>query len=147
VLNTGGDRLDADLVALSSDFELAGERLAQAPRSTDLPGISLWRVERPVRVRTLRDGFQPNGDILGEAFVTVYGCGSGRLELTLLGKQGEPTLLSANGIPRRRLSVPGGEVWTGSIASPPDADGRSPCVFGISSPGLLGSTIIEWIPG
>lgn len=147
LLNTGGDRLDADLVALSSDFELAGERIAQAPRSTDLPGLSLWRVERPVRIRTLRAGFQPNGDILGEAFVTVFGCGSGRLELTLLGKQGEPAMLSANGIPRRRLSVPGGEVWTGSIASPPDADGRSPCVFGISSPGLLGSTIIEWIPG
>ena len=147
VLNTAGDRLPADLVATSSDLELAGERIATAPLSTDLPGLALWRIERPVRVRTRRDGFKPNGDILGAAYVTVYGCGPGRLELTLLGKQGEPVELSANAIPRRRVTVPGGEVWQGSIASPPDADGETTCVFGISSPGLLGSTIIEWIPG
>jgi hypothetical protein len=147
LLDTEGNRLEADLVAASSDLELAGERIAAAPRSTDLPGLSLWRIERPVRVRTRRDGFQPNGDILGEASVTVYGCGPGRLELTLLGKQGEPVQLTANGIPRQRFSVPGGDVWTGAVTAPPDADGRTTCVFGISSPGLLGSTIIEWIPG
>ena len=130
----------------SSDLELAGERIATAPLSTDLPGLALWRIERPVRVRTWREGFQPNGDILGAAYVTVYGCGPGRLELTLLGKQGEPVELSANAIPRDRITVPGGEVWQGSIASPPDADGETKCVFGISSPGLIGSTIIEWIP-
>jgi hypothetical protein len=146
LLDTGGNRLDAGLVAASSDLELAGERIAAAPRSTDLPGLSLWRIERPVRVRTWRDGFQPNGDIVGEASVTVYGCGPGRLELTLLGKQGEPVVLTANGIPRQRFSVPGGDVWTGAVAAPPDANGRTTCVFGISSPGLLGSTIIEWIP-
>ena len=146
LLDTRGRRLDAGLVAVSSDFELAGERLATAPRSTDLPGLGLWRAERPVRVRTRRSGFQPNGDILGDAFVTVYGCGRGRLELTLLGKQGEPVLLTANQIPRQRFSVPPGDVWTGAIAAPPRADGRRVCVFGISSPGLLGSTIIEWVP-
>lgn len=146
LLDTGGNRLDTGLVAASSDLELAGERIAQAPRSTDLPGLSLWRTESPTRVRTWRGGFQPNGDILGEASVTVYGCGPGRLELTLLGKQGEPILLSANGIPRRRFTVRSGEVWMGSIPAPPDADGRAPCLFGITSPGLMGSTIIEWIP-
>ncbi len=147
LFDSAGGRLTAGLVATSSDLELAGERLALAPRSTDLPGLALWRAESPVRVRTWRAGFQPNGDILGEASVTVYGCGPGRLELTLLGKQGEPVVFSANAIPRGQVTVPGGEVWTGSIAAPPDADGRTTCVFGISSPGLLGSTIIEWIPG
>ncbi len=147
LLSTAGERLPAELVATSSDLELVGERIAAAPRSTDLPGLSLWRIERPARVRTWRAGFQPNGDILGEASVTVYGCGPGRLELTLLGKQGEPVELSADGIPRGRITLAGGEVWQGSLASPPDADGETTCVFGISSPGLLGSTIIEWIPG
>lgn len=146
LLDTSGDRLDADLVAASSDFEFAGERIAQAPRSTDLPGLSLWRAESPLRLRTRRAGFQPNGDILGEALVTVYGCGPGRLELTLLGKQGIPVVLSVNAVPQQPLTVPSGEVWTGSIAAPADADGRAPCFFGISSPGLLGSTIIEWVP-
>jgi hypothetical protein len=146
LLDTEGNRLEAELVAASSDLELAGERIAAAPRSTDLPGLSLWRIERPVRVRTWRGGFQPNGDIIGEASVTVYGCGPGRLELTLLGKQGEPVLLTANGIPRQRFSVPSGDVWTGAVEAPPDSEGRTTCVFGISSPGLLGSTIIEWFP-
>jgi hypothetical protein len=147
LLDTDGRRLEAGLVAASSDLELVGEKLAVAPRSTDLPGLALWRIESPTRVRTRRAGFDPNGDILGDASVTVYGCGPGRLELTLLGKQGEPVELTANGIPRRRFTIPGGDVWMGSVASPPDADGETTCVFGISSPGLLGSTIIEWIPG
>jgi len=145
LLDAGGNRLDPSLVATSADFELAGERIGQAPRSTDLSGLSLWRTERPLRLRTRRSGFQPNGDILGEAHVRVYGCNSGRLELTLLGKQGEPVLLTVNQIPRQRLTVPWGEVWSGAIESPPDADGGV-CVFGITSPGLLGSTVIEWIP-
>ncbi len=146
LFDTTGERLAAGLVAVSSDFELAGERIALVPRSTDLPGLALWRAESPIRLRTLRRGFQPNGDILGEASVTVYGCAPGRLELTLLGKQGEPVFLTVNGIPRRRITIPAGDFWTGSVDAPPDADGRAPCVFGISSPGLTGSTIIEWIP-
>ena len=36
-------------------------------------------------------------------------------------------------------------VWNGSIPSPPDADGRSLCIFELVSPGLVGSTRLEFV--
>jgi len=54
--------------------------------------------------------------------------------------------VTANEIPRRQFRLANGDVWSGSIGAPPDADGRAPCVFRISSPGLIGSTVVEWAP-
>ena len=132
------------LVAAPTDFDLAGERIAQAPRSTDLAGITLWRTDRPLRLLTSRTGVQPNGDVLGTAQITVYACGPGRLELTLLGKQGAPVELRVNGITWARPQIAPGAVWYGSLPSPPDADGRSLCVFELVS-GLVGSTRLEFV--
>jgi hypothetical protein len=134
------------LVAAPTDFELAGERIAQAPRSTDLTGMTLWRPDRPLRLLMSRSGFQPNGDVVGTAQITVYACGPGRLELTLLGKQGTPIELRVNGLTWERPSIASGTVWNGSLPSPPEADGRSLCVFELVSPGLIGSTTIEFVP-
>ena len=53
------------LVAAPADFDLAGERIAQAPRSTDLAGLGLWRVDPPLRLLTRGTGVQPNGDVIG----------------------------------------------------------------------------------
>jgi hypothetical protein len=132
------------LVAAPTDFELAGERIAQAPRSTDLAGLTLWRTDGPLRLLTSRTGVKPNGDVLGTAQITVYACGPGRLELTLLGKQGAPVELRVNGITWARPQIAPDAVWNGSLPSPPDADGRSPCVFEIVS-GLVGSTRLEFV--
>ena len=102
-----GRAFQRSLVAAPTDFDLAGERIAQAPRSTDLAGITLWRAERPLRVLMSRTGVQPNGDVVGTAQITVYACGPGQLELTLLGKQGTPIELRVDGLtwarPRDRL--------------------------------------------
>ena len=103
------------LVAAPTDFELAGERIAQAPRSTDLAGITLWRPVRPLRLLTSRTGVKPNGDVLGTAQITVYACGRGRLELTLLGKQGDPVELRVNGLTWARPRVAPGAAWTGAF--------------------------------
>jgi hypothetical protein len=135
------------LVATPTDFELAGERIAQAPRSTDLTGITLWRPARPLRLLMSRSGFKPNGDVVGKAQITVYACGPGRLELTLLGKQGTPVELRVNGLTWERPSIASNTVWNGSLPAPPEADGRSLCVFEVVSPGLVGSTRIEFVPG
>ena len=132
-------------VAAPTDFELAGERIAQAPRSTDLSGITLWRTERPLRFLTSRTGVRPDGDVFGTAQITVYACGRGRLELTLLGKQGTPIELRVNGITWSRPHIAPGAVWNGSVPSPPDADGRSLCLFELVSPGLVGSTRLEFV--
>ena len=134
-----------ELVSAPTDFELAGDRIAQAPRSTDLAGITLWRVERPLRLLTSRTGVQPNGDIVGTAQITAYACGPGQLELTLLGKQGAPIELRVNGITWARPPVAPGGIWRGSVPSPPDADGRSLCVFEVVSAGLVGSTRLEFV--
>jgi hypothetical protein len=88
---------------------------------------------------------QPNGDILGQALITVYACGPGRLELTLLGKEGRPVEIRADGILYRRVTVRPGAVWNGSVSSPPDADGRRLCSFTIDSPGLVGSTRLAFV--
>lgn len=144
---SGGGGLTAKLLVSPTEIELRGERLAQAPRSTTLTGLTLWRVEPPARVSSWKAGVQPNGDILGEALVTVYACGPGRLELILLGKQGIPVEISADGILNARVTVAPGDVWTGSIPAPPDADGRRLCSFTIKSPGLVGSTRLEFVRG
>jgi hypothetical protein len=138
-------RLDGELVAAPAELALAGERLAVAPRSAELAGLALWRPERPLRIEVWRAGFHPNGDIAGIARVSVYRCGPGRLELTLLGKQGTPVELRADGLTVARPEIAPGAVWDGTIPAPADADGRSPCVFEVVSPGLLGSTRLEFV--
>lgn len=133
------------LVAAPTDFELAGERIAQAPRSTDLNGLSLWRVDPPLRLLSSRTGVQPNGDVFNSAQIVVYRCGRGRLELTLLGKQGAPLEVRVNGVTRAEPRVAPGQVWTGSVPAPPDADGGSLCIFELVTQGLVGSTRLEFV--
>ena len=56
--------------------------------------------------------------------VLVYACGPGRLELTLIGKDGTPVEIAIEGAPTRRIEVPAGSVWTGSVPAPSYADGQ-----------------------
>jgi hypothetical protein len=143
----GGRPFRAGLLVAPKELELVARPLAQAPRSTDLAGLTLWRVDGPVRVSTWTSGLQPNGDLTGEVAMTVYACGRGRLDLILLGKQGLPVEIRADGILYRRITVPPGRVWTGSIPAPPDADGKRRCVFTVTSPGLVGSTRFAFVRG
>ncbi len=146
VLNqVDGRAFQPALLAAPTNFQLAGEQIAVAPRSTDLPGLALWRLDRPARLLSSRVGVQPNGDIIGTAQITVYACGPGRLELTLLGKQGTPIEIRVNGLTAARPRVAPSTVWTGSVPAPPDADGRLPCIFELVSPGLVGSTRLEFV--
>jgi hypothetical protein len=141
----GAGRLDGDLVAAPAELALVGERIAVAPRSAELAGLALWRPERPLRLDVWRGGLHPNGDIAGVVRITVYRCGRGRLELTLLGKQGTPVELRADGLTVARPEIAPGAVWNGTIPAPAGADGRSSCIFEIVSSGLLGSTRLEFV--
>ncbi|MDX6439434.1 MAG: hypothetical protein QOF45_2017 [Gaiellaceae bacterium] len=140
-----GGGLQATLVVSPTEIELFGESVAQAPRSTDTTGLTLWRAERPVRVSSVRSGVQPDGDINGSAHLTVYACGLGSLELTLFGKAGGPVEIRADGILRARPLLAANTVWNGSVAAPPDADGQSLCAFELVSRGLVGSTRLEFV--
>ena len=133
------------LLVTPAELELNGEQIARAPRSADLSGLSLWRAEQPVQLDTWRTGVQPNGDIIGRAEITAYRCGGGRLELTLLGKQGTPLELRANGLTVGRPVVAPGTVWNGTIEAPTDAGPRTTCLFELVSPGLVGSTRLEFV--
>ena len=114
-------------------------------RDLDQSGLRLWRTAGPPRLSTWRTGLKPNGDILEPVRVNVYACGPGQLELTLLGKQGTPIEIDLDGAPAVRLELASEAVWNGSIPTPMGANGRQRCTFEIRSPGLVGSTRIEFI--
>ena len=92
-------------------------------------------------------GLRPNGDIQEPVRINVYACGRGRLELTLIGKQGTPVEIDVDGVRRLRITLAAGSVWTGSVPAPKDANGNTRCVYEIQSPGLVGSTRIEFVRG
>jgi hypothetical protein len=148
ILRTSSGRpLRAGLVVSPKELELVGEAVAAAPRSTDLAGLTLWRLSGAARVSSWTSGLQPNGDFAGEVGMTVYACGPGRLELILLGKQGLPVEIHADGILYARVTVAPGDVWEGSVPAPPDADGRRRCFFTVTSRGLVGSTRLAFVRG
>ena len=114
-------------------------------RATD--GMTLWRVEEPLRVNRRIRGLRPNGDLHGteSATVTVYGCRGGRLELTLLGKDGRPTRILRDGEVARERAIPPGEIWRPSVPASPAADGSGTCNYRIETDGLIGSTRIDFV--
>jgi hypothetical protein len=136
--------LRADLVLTTPSITLEGERIAGIGTS-DQPGLNLWRVDGPMRLSTTTEGVLPNGDIVGPAKVRVFACGPGRLELTLLGKQGKPLRVLRNGEQLLQRTIPSGAVAHLSLPAPPDADGSGFCVYELVSEGLLGSTRIEYV--
>lgn len=145
LLDKTGKRMQPRYVAASSNIILAGTELASYRSATDMPGMTLWRADAPLTVRWITSGVQYNGDISGTARVRVPGCAPGHLSLTLLGKSGVPVQISVDG--RRILSVApaANSAWSGEVPAPADADGTDVCVFDIESPGLIGSTRIEYV--
>lgn len=137
--------VDPDLILTTPGLVFRGERVVELPASFDQAGLVLWRVEHPLRLSQWATGVKPNGDLAGPATVQVFSCGPGRLELTLLGKEGLPLLISRDGKRVRELTVPSGEVAHLSIPAPPDADGTTRCVYELDSGGLMGSTRIEFV--
>ena len=143
-----GTTLDPDYLAAPANVTVAGERVAEVPGTEDQPGIALWRTEHPVRLRQRVTGIRPNGDLHGgeSARIKVFACGPGRLELTLLGKQGLPTRVLMDGQVIAESTIPPGGAWRPSIPTAGSVDGTGDCVFQLRTDGLIGSTRIEWLP-
>jgi hypothetical protein len=143
-----GSDVSAPHVATSTDVSLVGERVATLPASFEQPGMALWRASSPVRLSLRVSGLQPNGDLYGEeiARITVFACGRGRLELTLLGKQGSPTRVLLNNAVVAERAIPPGGVWRPSIPAPSTADGKGSCFYRLQTEGLIGSTRVDWVP-
>jgi hypothetical protein len=142
---TGGRSFDDPYVLASTRFTFVGTQVA-AIAASDQSRLTLWKVEPPLRLRTLRTGFQGNGDFSGRARIEVFGCQPGELDVTLLGKDGSPATISATGGPPRTLA-PGPGVGTHIvIPTPPTADGNTRCTFSFETPGLVGTTVISYTP-
>jgi hypothetical protein len=137
-----------EYLAAPASVTVAGDRAAEVPGTEDQPGIALWRVEQPLRLEQRVTGIRPNGDLHGgeSARVRVFGCGPGRLELTLLGKQGLPTRVLLDGHVVAERTIPPDSVWRPRVPGPADADGTGTCVFTLQTDGLIGSTRVEWVP-
>ena len=78
--------------------------------------------------------------------MTVYACGQGTLDVTILGKSGHPVDARVNGITVARLETPNEDAITHRIPAPPYANGTEPCVFELVTAGYAGSTTIAFAP-
>jgi hypothetical protein len=142
----GSDALE--YLAAPANVTVVGERVADVPGTEDQPGLAIWRVEQPVRLRQRVTGIRPNGDLHGgeSARIKVFACGPGRLDLTLLGKQGLTTRVLVDGQVVAERAIPPNAVWRPSVPGPASADGTGECVFQLETDGLIGSTRVEWVP-
>jgi hypothetical protein len=137
--------VERPLVVAPTTYTLEGERVAERPAGdSQTYGMAAWRTDGPIRVLTSIDGFLPNGDFGGVAHVTVYACGPGNLEVTVLGKSGDPIIARVDGVVVETLDTPAEESATHSIPAPPSADGTHACVFELDNPGFAGSTTIRF---
>ncbi|HET6682525.1 MAG TPA: hypothetical protein VFG75_02415, partial [Gaiella sp.] len=142
-----GSTIERPVVVTSAMVTLAGERLVERPAGdSEAPGLVAWRPEEPVRITMSRDGFLPNGDFTGRAQVTVYACRPGTLDVTILGKTGDPVRAFVDGIEVATLETPAGDAATHRIPAPPYADGTHACGFELQTDGYAGSTAVVFTP-
>ena len=137
VLRTSrGQVLQRPLVVAPTTVTLAGEKVAERPAGdSESYGLAAWRPAEPVRIVLQTAGFLPNGDFTGTASVTVYACRQGTLDVTVLGKTGDPVLARVDGIEVGRLETPNGTAVTHHVPAPAYADGSRPCFFELANPG------------
>lgn len=134
-------------VAATDGHTFRGEAVAHADQiDADGGGTTLWRVDRPARLSTVIRGVQVNGDMTEPGQITVYDCGGGHLDLTLLPKETQIVVVELDGAVRLRERIAGLPSWTGSVPVPPSKKPRV-CRFTIGGQGLLGSTRIEFVHG
>ncbi len=142
-----GDLVAAAYVVAPTSLSVIGEPVATLPSSFEQPGMVLWRATAPLTVSQRVIGLRPDGDLHGNehALIRVFACAPGRLELTILGKEGDPTRVLVGRRVVAERNVPPGEVWRPSVPAPPDADGSSMCTFRLETDGLIGTTRVEFV--
>ena len=123
--------------------ELEGEPVDQVPIGYEAIGsLRLWRLTPPARIRWVRTGVRPDGDMHEPAVMHVWDCQGGRLELTLLPKLSTRVELKVNGELVRTLEFHGEEFVNTTVFPPPDAGS---CRFEVIPDSLLGSTQFAFV--
>jgi len=142
-----GRSIERPLVVAPDSMMIAGTRVAERPQGDgDAPGLVAWHPQEPVRVELQRSGFLPNGDFTYGAQITVYACRPGTLDVTILGKTGDPVRASVDGIQVATLQTPAGGSAIHRIPTPPYADGTHACGFQLDTDGYAGTTAIVFAP-
>jgi hypothetical protein len=145
--NDGGLPIHSRYVVATDVHTFVGTPVAHlAQPGLDVSGLTLWRLEGRPRLLEAISNIRPDGDIPGFATVVAYGCGGGHLELTLLPKDTKVLTLLLNGTVVRRVNIAGRKSWHGEIDVPPSRQAEI-CTFTIRGEGLLGSTVIQFVPG
>jgi hypothetical protein len=143
-----GSPLAAPLLLTPATVTMDGELISQRLDPTaESHGWRLWRLDASARMTTRVVGTFPNGDFSGEVTIFAPGCGQGALELTLLGKTGDPVTVVVDGIPWGEIEAPNGTVVNERVPAPPYADETHTCVYSLATDGLVGSTRIEYVKG
>ena len=138
---------DAPYAVTTAQVALVGTPLQTAtPSRAGQGALTLWRVSPPLRVAYTRTGVQVNGDMHGPARLTVYGCGRGTLELTLLAKASRRAEIRRNGELHTVVRFAGpDDTWSASIPAPAGADGTGTCTFDVAGDAFLGSTRFAFV--
>jgi hypothetical protein len=110
----------------------------------EVDGLTLWRLDGPARLVTVRRGIRPDGDMTEPGIVRAYDCAGGHLELTLLPKATTVVTLQLDGNVIQRARIGGLEYWNGTIDVPPSPSPHV-CRFEIDGQSLLGSTRIVFV--
>jgi hypothetical protein len=140
-----GKRTSPAYAAAPSSLQLAGSPVAQPGLEAGSTPVALrlWKTERPLRILSRSTGFQPNGDIYKSVTIEAFGC-PGVLHLTLISKEEEHLSFYRDGVFwRDRLAKPP-QVLSLDLPSAPARHGR--CSFGVTTTGLLGSTVVGFEP-
>ena len=91
-------------------------------------------------------GWAERAPNLTQARIDVFDCRPGRLEVTLVPKEGQPLELLVDGeVVQRVEAIPADPgYWNGTLYTPAGADGGR-CTFELRSAGLVGSTRLAFV--
>lgn len=145
LLRPDGTPLSQRLLVVPRTVTVDGELVTEIAQGPVRPGLALWRARGVPALATWINGLLPNGDIAGPVQVQVFACGPGRLELTLIGKDGAPLVVSLDGDEVARITVVPQGLGNLAVPAPASARGDTRCVYELRSDGLVGSTRIVFV--
>jgi len=145
LFTSSGHRIDSPYMLASQQMTFVGTPVRSVVQPADGTTLTLWKVDPPARLKLLRSGFAPNGDVSRHAQIDVFDCKPGQLEVTLLGKDGSPATLAAPGVPPKTAAPKAGIGALVAVPSPPTDGFGARCTFSLDSPGLVGTTVVSYV--
>lgn len=148
IVDARGHPLAEREVIASTVFTLVGKNVTGVHQGEELEqaGLRLWLTHGAPRLSTSTTGLRANGDISEPVTITIYACGRGRLQLTLIGKTARTSVeIGIDGKVALRQPLPAGAVRTISVPAPSHANGQTRCEYKLSSPATVGTAQIAFV--